>query len=55
MDERDQHYAIIVAAQGAVFQGIQRGNHGALVLFADPSSRSTLAVSESEFSPESIQ
>ena len=43
-------YASIVDQAGAEFQGIQYGPRGALILFAHPDSRSTLALPQSEFS-----
>jgi len=47
-------YAEIIDAAGAEFQGIQNGPRGALILFADPNSRSTLAVAESDFTLEAV-
>ena len=48
------NYAAIIAEQGAEFRGVQLSPHGALILFADPRLKSTLAVAESEFSPEAV-
>jgi hypothetical protein len=48
------NYAAVIAKQGAEFRGVQFGPRGTLILFADPRSRSTLAVAESEFSPEAV-
>ena len=47
-------YASIISAQGAEFRGIQLGPRGALILFADPAFKTTLALPESEFSPEAV-
>ena len=47
-------YSALVASCGALFQGIQHGPRQSLILFADPESRTTLAVPESEFSCEAI-
>lgn len=49
-----RYYESAVAAEGAEFQGIQLCPRGALILFADPKLRSTLAISESEFSREAV-
>jgi hypothetical protein len=48
------YYAHVLGALGAEFQGIQHGPRGALILFADPHSRSTLAVAQSEFTAEAV-
>lgn len=47
-------YAAVLSAQGAEFRGIQAGPHGALILFADPNLKSTLALPASEFCPEAV-
>ena len=39
----------VITACGAVFQAIQQGPKQALILFADPKSRSTLAVPDQNF------
>jgi hypothetical protein len=49
-----RYYEAALAAEGAEFRGIQSGPRGALILFADPKLGSTLAVAESEFSPEAV-
>jgi len=48
------YYETVVEQQGAEFQGIQMGPKGALILFADPKLRTTLAIAEPEFSPEAV-
>jgi hypothetical protein len=52
--ETPTRYADIIDAAGAEFQGVQDGPRGALILFADPISRSTLAVAASEFTLEAV-
>ena len=54
MDGNNAHYETILAEQGAEFRGIQQGPRESLVLFADPQLRTTLAVPESEFSPQTV-
>jgi hypothetical protein len=54
MDSNEQTYRSILAAQGAEFRGVQPGPRETLILFADPRSGSTLAVAESEFTPEAV-
>jgi hypothetical protein len=54
MSDKERGYAEVIRAQGAEFLGIQPGLRGALVLFTDPESRTTLAVHELEFSPQAI-
>ncbi len=54
MDANSAHYEAVLAEQGAEFRGIQQGPCGTLILFADPEFRTTLAVPESEFSPQTI-
>jgi hypothetical protein len=54
MLEKERGYAKVIRAQGAEFIGMQLGVHGALVLFTEPESRTTLAVYELEFSPQAI-
>jgi hypothetical protein len=51
MSDKERAYAEVIRAQGAEFLGMQPGLHGALVLFTDPESWTTLAVYEVEFSP----
>jgi len=48
------HYEAILAEHGAEFRGIQSGPDETLILFADPNLRTTLAVTESEFSSQTI-
>ena len=52
--DHSSSYAAIISAQGAEFRGIQLGPRGTLILFADPALKSTLALPESEFSPEAV-
>ena len=54
MSDKERGYAEVIRAQGAEFLGMQPGLHGALVLFTDPESWTTLAVYEVEFSPQAI-
>ena len=54
MTDQKRDYAAVIRAQGAEFCGVQLGPRGALVLFADPESRTTLAVFQSEFSPQTV-
>jgi hypothetical protein len=48
------YYEATITAQGGEFRGIQFGPRSTLILFADPRLGSTLAVAESEFSPEAV-
>jgi hypothetical protein len=54
MDANSEHYAAVLAEQGAEFRGIQEGPRELLILFADRELRTTLAVPESEFSSEEV-
>jgi len=54
MADENRDYAAVIRRQGAEFRGIQFGPRGALILFADPKSRTTLAVSELEFCPQTV-
>jgi hypothetical protein len=54
MDANSAHYEAILAEHGAEFRGIQQGPRGTLILFADLEFRTTLALLESEFSPQTI-
>jgi hypothetical protein len=54
MSDEERNYAEVIRSQGAEFLGIQLGPHGALVLFSDPTSGTTLAVYELEFSPQTV-
>ena len=54
MSDKEREYAEVIRSQGAEFLGIQLGPHGALVLFSDPTSWTTLAVYELEFSPQTV-
>jgi hypothetical protein len=54
MSDKERAYAEVIRAQGAEFLGMQPGLDGALVLFTDPESWTTLAVYELEFSPQAI-
>jgi hypothetical protein len=54
MSDKERGYAEVIRAQGAEFLGIQFGPYGALVLFNDPQSWTTLAVYELEFSPQAV-
>jgi hypothetical protein len=49
MSDKNRHYAEVIRVEGGEFLGIQRGPRGALVLFTDPESQTTLAVRELEF------
>jgi hypothetical protein len=51
-DERE--IVEVIRMQGAEFCGIHESPRGALILFADPESRTTLEVPESEFSAQAI-
>jgi hypothetical protein len=54
MSDKERDYAEVIRSQGAEFLGIQLGPHGSLVLFNDPTSWTTLAVYELEFSPQTV-
>jgi hypothetical protein len=55
MSDKERDYAEVIRAQGAEFIGIQHwGPQGGLVLFADPTSWTTLAVYELEFSSQAV-
>ena len=54
MSDKERDYAEVIQSQGAEFLGIQLGPQGALVLFSDPTSWTTLAVYELEFSPLAV-
>ena len=54
MSDKEREYAEVIRSQGAEFLGIQLSPYGALVLFSDPTSWTTLAVYELEFSPQTV-
>jgi hypothetical protein len=54
MSDKERDYAEVIRSQGAEFLGIQLGPYGALVLFSDSASWTTLAVFELEFSPQTV-
>ena len=54
MSDKKRDYAEVIRVAGGEFLGIQRAPRGALVLFTDPESRTTLAVHELEFCPQAI-
>ena len=54
MADNHPDYAAVIRAQGGEFLGVQLGPHGALILFVDPEARTTLAVPESDFSPQLV-
>ena len=54
MADKKREYAEVIRDAGGEFLGIQRGPRGALVLFTDPESRTTLAIHEFEFCPEAV-
>jgi hypothetical protein len=54
MCDEQRDYAEVIRSQGAEFLGILLGPHGALVLFSDPTSWTTLAVYELEFSAQTV-
>ena len=54
MSDKEREYAEVIRSQGAEFLGIQLGPYGALVLFSDPTSWTTLAVYELEFSAQTV-
>jgi hypothetical protein len=54
MADKKREYAEVIRVEGGEFLGIQRGPRGALVLFIDPESRTTLAIRELEFSPQAV-
>jgi hypothetical protein len=47
-------YEAILAEHGAEFRGIQSGPAETLILFVDPNFRATLAVTESQFSFDTV-
>lgn len=53
-DNRKRDFGAVIRAEGAEFCGVQFGLGGALVVFSDPESRTTLAVPESEFSSQTV-
>jgi hypothetical protein len=54
MSDKKLDYAEVIRVAGGEFLGIQRGPRGALVLFIDPESRTTLAVHELEFCRQAV-
>jgi hypothetical protein len=54
MCDEQRDYAEVIRSQGAEFLGILLGPHGVLVLFSDPTSWTTLAVYELEFSAQTV-
>jgi hypothetical protein len=54
MDATSAHYEAILAEHGAEFRGIQQGPRESLTLFADPELRTTLAVTKSDFSSQTV-
>jgi glutamine amidotransferase-like uncharacterized protein len=54
MSGEETRYAEVIRSQGGEFLGIQLGPYGSLVLFNDPTSWTTLAVYELEFSPQTV-
>jgi hypothetical protein len=54
MSDKEREYAEVIRSQGAEFLGIQLSPYGALVLFSDPTSWTTLAVYELEFSAQTV-
>ena len=52
MSDKKRDYAEVLRVARGEFLGIQRGPRGALVLFTDPESWTTLAVHELEFCPK---
>ena len=54
MSDKEREYAEVIRSQGAEFLGIQLSPYGALVLFSDPASWTTLAVYELEFSARTV-
>jgi hypothetical protein len=54
MSDKKRDYAELIRVAGGEFVGIQSGPRGALVLFTDPQSRTTLAVHELKFCPKAV-
>ena len=54
MAEDTNTYEAVLTEHGAEFRGIQLGPSESLILFADPEFRTTLALTESEFSSETV-
>jgi hypothetical protein len=54
MSDKKRDYAEVIRVAGGEFLGIQSGPRGALVLFTDPESRTTLAVHELKFCPKAV-
>ena len=54
MSDKKRDYAEVIRVAGGEFLGIQRGPRGALVLFTDPESRTTLAVHELKFCSQAV-
>ena len=54
MADKKREYAEVIRVEGGEFLGIQRGPRGALVLFIDPESQTTLAVRELEFCAQAV-
>jgi hypothetical protein len=52
--EDTTHYEALLAEHGAEFRGMQSGSGETLILFVDPHFRTILAVTESEFSSQTI-
>jgi hypothetical protein len=52
--DTSREYAAIIQALGAEFRGVELGPSGALILFADPLTRSTLAVLAIDFSAQAV-
>lgn len=52
--EDTTHYEALLAEHGAGFPGVQSGPGETLILFVDPNFRTILAVTESEFSSQTI-
>jgi hypothetical protein len=52
-EDTTDHEAVL-AEHGAEFRGVQPGLEEMLILFADPEFRTTLAISESEFSSQTV-
>ena len=54
MSDQKRDYAEVIRIAGGEFLGIQSGPRGALILFTDPESRTTLAVHELKFCPQAV-
>jgi hypothetical protein len=54
MSDKNRDYAEVIRVAGGEFLGIQSGPQGALVLFTDPKSRTTLAVHELKFCSKAV-